>query len=55
MEGLRQLVRPTVTWAFALTVCAGFFLGKISADQLLGLAGIAIGAWYGSRQGSQKE
>lgn len=50
MTSLQVLVRPTITWLFAITLCAGFFLGKISADQFLGIASLAIGAWFGSRQ-----
>ena len=55
MNALRSLVRPTVTWLFAVTLCAGFFIGKISADQFLGVAGIAIGAWFGGRTSGKAE
>lgn len=49
LHNLRSMVRPTVTWLLTITLCAGFFAGKINADQFLGIAGIAIGAWFGGR------
>lgn len=50
---LRALTRPLVTFAFTLAVIAGFLIGKINADQFMGLAAIVIGMWFGSRTPSK--
>lgn len=47
---LSRSVRPLVTLMLVLTMCAGFWAGKITADQFGGAATLAIGFWFGSRE-----
>lgn len=47
---LRACVRPALTLLFGGAVVAGFFVGLLNADQFLGVAGLVIGYYYGSRQ-----
>lgn len=49
----RSLTRPLVTYAFTIAVIAGFLLGRVSADQFMGLAIMVIGMWFGSRTPSK--
>lgn len=53
LEQLRSLVRPLVTLLFALGVVAGFFVGKLSAEQFQSLAIMVISFWFVSRTASK--
>ena len=52
-EVLQALVRPIITLGFAAAVIAGFFIGKLGAEALLGPAGMALG-FYFQRRDSEK-
>lgn len=53
MVWLRSAVRPLVTYAFALALIAGFFLGQISADVFSSIAIGVITFWFGQRSGEK--
>lgn len=53
MELLRSGVRPTVTLLLVVTMCAGFWAGKLSPEQFGSAATLAIGFWFGSREGKR--
>ena len=48
-EIAQALVRPIITLAFTGAVIAGFFMGKLGAEAILGPAGMALGFWFRSR------
>jgi hypothetical protein len=37
---------------FAVSICAGFFLGKIPQDAFLPMAGMVLSFWFQSRSNS---
>jgi hypothetical protein len=43
----QSLLRPVVTFAFALAVIAGFMGGKVSVEAFMSVASGVIGYWYG--------
>ena len=49
-EVVQSLVRPFVTLALVGTIIAGFFLGKIGAEAILGMAGMALQHWFNRRE-----
>ena len=49
VNNLRTLVRPVVTVIMSLAICAGFFSGKLSADQFMPVASAVMLFWFGSR------
>ncbi len=55
VEHLRSVVRPIVTIAIAAGVVAGFFLGKLSAEQFMSVAMLVIGFWFVDRSASKKQ
>lgn len=40
-------VRRITLLLFALTVCAGFFVGKITGDQFIAIASVIIAFYFG--------
>ncbi len=48
-SALSALVRPIISLVFTFAVWAGFFMGRISGDVLLGIYGTIIGFWFGER------
>ncbi len=53
LNSLRGVVRPAVTLMLAAGVVAGFFLGKLSAEQFMSVAMLVIGFWFVSRSAKQ--
>ena len=49
MEKLRSGVRPVVTLMLVTVVCAGFIMGRVTADQFLPIASTAVLWWYADR------
>jgi hypothetical protein len=52
LDTFHSAVRPTVTYALAAALIAGFFVGKIPADVFYTIAGNAIAYWFGARGGN---
>lgn len=52
---LNGVVRPLVTFGFALTLQYGFITGKVSTDVYMGVAGMVIGFWFIQRNQSKNE
>jgi hypothetical protein len=50
LRGIQGSIRPIVTLLFGLTVCAGFFMERISADQFIPIASAVLLWWFASRQ-----
>ena len=51
----RGIVRPLATLVLVVILAAGFWIGKVSADQFLPIVTIVIGFWFGERTKSGKE
>lgn len=43
----QALVRPLVTFAFALALIVGFMMEKVSVEAFMSVVSSAIGYWYG--------
>lgn len=54
MSNVLYSVRRITLLLFALTVCAGFFVGKISSDQFITLATIIIAFYFGQESQAPK-
>lgn len=50
---MTKYVRPVVTFIFAAGITGGFFLGMVSAEAFIGVAGIAVGFWFQARESSK--
>lgn len=48
-EWARTIVRPLVTLAFTGGIVYGFVVGLIQPDVFIGMAGGAVGYWFGAR------
>jgi hypothetical protein len=55
LELVRAMVRPVVTYVFSLSLVAGFFAGRITADQFLPLASAAVFFWFGDRAATKAD
>ncbi len=55
VEHLRSVVRPAVTLILTGGVTAGFFLGKISAEQFMSVALLVISFWFTDRSAAKKQ
>jgi hypothetical protein len=49
VEQLKELVRPTVTWLFAVALVAMVVLGTIIPDRFWDIVVMTIAFWFGSR------
>lgn len=47
MSNILYSVRRITLLLFALAVCAGFFVGKLSSDQFMSLATVIIAFYFG--------
>lgn len=54
IEHLRSAVRPLVTLALTLGVVGGFFTGKLSAEQFMSIALMAIGFYFVDRSAKRQ-
>lgn len=50
---LRSAVRPTITYAFALAMVAGFLLKLISAEVFTNVAVTVISFWFATRSNAK--
>ena len=50
IEFIRKSVRPGLAWIFGLAIISGFFLGQISPETFIGIAGPVIGFYFNSRE-----
>jgi hypothetical protein len=55
MEILRSAVRPIVTLLISAGIVAGFFLGKLSAEQFMSVAMLVVGFYFVDRSASKKQ
>jgi hypothetical protein len=49
VDDIRALVRPVTVYVFVAAVVVGFGAQRLSADQFLPLATLAIGFYFGDR------
>ena len=50
VDSLSAAVRPVITILLVVTMCAGFWAGKISSEQFGSAVLLATGFWFGSRE-----
>jgi hypothetical protein len=49
-----QITRPAVTLMFAAAIIVGFFIGRISGETFIGIAGPVIAFWFAQRQADRR-
>ena len=51
---LNQITRPAVTLMFAAAIVVGFFMGRITGETFIGIAGPVVAFWFAQRQADRR-
>ncbi len=46
IDRLKELTRPILAGILTISLCAGFFLGKISSNEFVPVVIMAVSYWY---------